>query len=402
MFFRGIFVKIITLILSVLVFLILIYFIAPEKFEKFNQVLQSPKKDSSYDNLYKSSVLLSRIWHQGDYADLSSENTCSSFLDLSKLYGHRVFQCNPYFLNCLISESHLFKDIRFKGESFAERFRPVHFHDFPQVQTMGFLVELSDNNKTVEVILPSLCHEVGLPQKKFSLDHKSNKLWDATGREIYVDKFQVSKGDILYSQALLEGVRLPEEMPSDFFEVMANLNRLEMNEYCHSLGKEVLTSHVLDAMSFYYVKIEQEDFERLILPPFPWSKRVDSGFLYEAQGPNEYLPSLDNCTLVYTRECLDDYKKYLYHPLSPTWSGIFQVLGGVPEYVNNLISPRQNIRASSFYFPATSEVHELGKRVYWDGQANEQRNFNWGFYNPKLTDDEDEFKVAFRCMREVL
>lgn len=367
-----------------------------QKTELSSQDQQSFKRDLQ---------IISNIWRNGDiWNSLSSNTECADIYDQAQYYGDHILQCNPEVLKCLSGHSlleHL--KIRVKG--------PVHYHDFPEVFDRGLRVTVSNGIKSGNLILPWSCHQMALPQRLYPINASradEREGWDSFQAEVFVDQYLVRFVDLKVWAELSLDENLKEKVNSlkeghSPYAVATGLNAGEMHSYCAFYGSEVLSSQVLDAMSFFPRDISNPRPDRFRLPPYPWSARERDSFLYdirfgergELEAP--YDMTQEECLKVFTSECLEEFSKYKHSPLSPTWSGIFQVLGGFPEYVVNPLRPRDNLRASSFYFSAKSPWHRVGQRAYWDGVGFGLRNFNWRLEYP----DEkfDSFKIGFRCMK---
>lgn len=346
------------------------------------------------DSWWREGVSVSR-YLQSDH--------CQEFTLEAERYGERILECNPEVIKCLLSKE--LPDLLFS-------WRWVHFTEFLQVETFGKKVTISSAHHTRTLLLPHTCHELTLLAGKYPLaasDGDRQNYWENHQQKIKVDKFQVNWRDFKLWKSFIaaDNPLDPRQMreSEQKYSPAYGMTRQEMRDFCQFFGKELLSSHVFDAISLFPRKLEREGRPHFNLSPIPWSHRASDGHLYQAQqwkkqhgADKRFEVDWQMCQRVFSYECLDRYAEKLYQPLSPTWSGAFQVLGGYMEAVENKISPRSNLVPSSFYFKAASSMHQLTKRIYWDGQGHKARNFNWQEYP---VNEEDHFKVAFRCMRDI-
>lgn len=392
----------------------IILYLSPLKEWSFSDLLDGHSVSSTNQEKLEREVMahvleeVSYLWRYGDTRNwLESVTSCEEFTKAADVYGQRVLQCNPDFVNCFGQSRSFRKHFQKSGVEvdLIGEIVPVHFLDYPEVQTFGYKARVLVGSTQGHIILPSLCHEVALPRRMYPLnaaEENERLAWDSMNQYLFVDKFQVTNRD-LKVWAKLSGASEVKELVAPLVEGKSpysqatGLNSSQMRNYCSFFGKQVLSSQVLDAMSFHPGNLDRVRAERFSLAPYPWSIRERDGFLYEIREGEKERPTQEDCHLVTTAECFEDWPELVSSPQSPTWSGIFQVLGGLPEYVRNPYRPRDNLRASSIYFPATSSWHRLGARAYWDGEGDQQRNFNWRFESPPEV--FDRFEVAFRCMR---
>lgn len=375
----------------------------------FRYDIDYPRKHVKINTeIEKFSKELSFIWRNGDTRGwLDNADHCQDVRASLENYGQHTLQCNPRLMSCLL-ENENFVQSFFGDRDLRFRMTPIHFTSHPEVQTSGQLLNIEflnlGNESRFSLVLPSLCHEVRVRSRRYPLDASRDdriSSWDNFGQNVFVDKYQVRVQDLKIWKELADEESLRNRIDQlvagrSEYEVVGELNSDEMHSYCQFFGKQVLSSHVLDAMSLHPVDLDQDRPERFILAPYPWSIRRDDGFLYEFSQGREEEVSSEECQRAMTLECYEKWPELQSHPLSPTWSGIFQVLGGIPEYVVNIQRPRENLRASAFYFKSKSRWHRLGTRAYWDGEGHSYRNFNWRLEQP---DERDHFPVAFRCMR---
>lgn len=337
---------------------------------------------------------LAKTWKHASVDNLemySESNRCREVLEASERFGRRVLECNPLVLKCQLAHS------KSKGDITDFHLQLVDRFDYPKVETWGVKVELFFPEKRT-LFFPSRCHEVLSPAGYYPLidpeqNHQGPSYWEfGEYHTWWVDKFQVTSRDVSildYFKSSRDEVaksKLWDQMLD--YQTLTNLDENKMAGYCHYFGKEILNSDVFNALSFLPrdpLNLYSLEFS---FSPFYWSQRRDE--------LSRMTNLKESCSYIMTRECSESFSRYLDLPSIPTWFGIYQVQGGHLEFLSNTRRPRDNIFPSSIYFPKDSVQHFLGKRVYWDGQGHDFRNFNWRGISPE---DFDEFRVAFRCMK---
>jgi hypothetical protein len=253
-----------------------------------------------------------------------------------------------------------------------------------QYPTYVYTLEDLLSKETLKVSLSDQCHELYLepkvysygeaPAKKVKLDYQ----FDLINRHIYFDQHLVTNSEvnewIKYDESATQNLKM-ELRGNNLFLPASNLTLRQMQNYCSFKGKQLMLAHVFDAATF----LTQEKNRS----PYYWTKKnkeVDFG-----------------CDLIFTEECMTE-KKWKINSTSPSWAGLYDALGGVPEVFRNPVDPESNLKASSFYFPKNSGWHRLGFRAHWDGEGNSLRNFDFKGINPNQM--ENNYQVGFRCMRE--
>lgn len=332
----------------------------------------SDKNDQEYDDFYKIhqfSLSLVELWQKGD---IDGVKNCP---EIDPLAGNSYLKCNLSFLNCFIKDKEF--DVQFKG---SKKLGP-HY---------GQVLEISKNKSVLELFLKEDCHEISLPARWYGYSTYPTTgediVWNNFNRKIVVDNRLVLNKEIIdWNKEIV-----PKAILDDFkkWHLPATyLTKNQMQQYCQSRGKQVMNALIYDAITFY--PLYRDDPKKL--PVYrvanPWTVKLNNTFLKLKKSPNA-----QECSQAYVKDCkgLFPYEDYLNNSIS--WSGLFQSLGGPMEYMRNPINPKQNVLLSSYHFSVNSDVHELGKRGYWDGAGHAPKNFEFG---EKMEDKKID--VGFRC-----
>ena len=158
----------------------------------------------------------------------------------------------------------------------------------------------------------------------------------------------------------------------------SGLTAQQMELYCDFRGKRVVDTLVYDAASFFPTDMGKPTYIDRQFPPFPWSRRRLGHQLLTAQDDQS---SFDKaiCSDILTLECSQKMKTLQSSPFQrKSWTGMRELLGGHPEYLQNPVNPRYNLRASSFYLTTASPLHRLGRRAQWNGESFEAANVTFG------------------------
>ncbi|EQC47208.1 hypothetical protein M900_0517 [Bacteriovorax sp. Seq25_V] len=327
---------------------------------------------------------LNTIWENGE---VEADGQCKQLEDVDLLY----YQCNPRYISCLIKNNILQKKI---GLNLNPEYKYIQ-------DNISRRYEFKSDEFNFTLI--DSCHEAYLPQRfyPFLVNNREHTYeWDNHSKDLFIDKFQVRVGE--YKDYLeTSNNKLPTHLENlKDQDIVFNLSKDEMKKYCAFQGKEVLSAMVFDAGAIYPEDISDNHSRLFRAPYYPWSRKNSSSELFKIQKNKNY--EIDKnlkvslCPKVYSRDCSEE--KYIhYNRENVSWMGIYEVMGGYMEYTPNIIFPGENIKLSSIYFPWTSSKHRTGMRGYWDGEG-------FGFNNIAWKGDEnlaaqDEFKIAFRCMR---
>jgi len=256
----------------------------------------------------------------------------------------------------------------------------------------------------LNILLENSCADTYLPNRTYGkgpFQSRNDWKWDNLNRAIYIDKFQVTNRDIkewMEYDLTAPNIIIPKQSTA-LSAPTSNLTVVQMQRYCAFQGKQLLQAHFFDAATFYLGRKRKSGI--LFRSQYPWTRKAKSSFLYKAQNDLEYSFNKKYCSKIYSKECLNTTFPFYNHSTnSSSWMGIYQVFGGMLEYFDNPINQKQNINASSYYFPLTSRWHQLGVRSYWDGMHHAQKNFRWTKFGPPNI-RSTQLKVGFRCMRNV-
>src|SRR5690606_25169185 len=122
-----------------------------------------------------------------------------------------------------------------------------------------------------------------------------------------------------------------------------------------------------------------------------------SDFLYRARS-GKWKVNQEDCRKAYVKECEELAPIETFADNVPTWSGIFDTIGGVAEYFENPYSEKTNLFISHANLPAASTWHELGRYAHWNGSG-----FAAGDYEFSKEEKEIDFQYpirpGFRCMK---
>jgi hypothetical protein len=371
---------------------------------------------------------LYRAWMVGDTEGLWELDKfgCTDLLGGPKNVNSSYLACNPSVIECFGREG---KMLRFKkdGGTYHMRFRQsfktasgekrfyriinrANSHG-AKVPSFGVQIDLELKEKpghSLSLVLEDICGQAFLPQNTYAygpyIPARLRKgvndwRWDNFDRYIYIDKFLVTNRDIIdwvdYGGA-------PEKIKSDIGGKMlaapaTHLTKTEMAQYCSFHGKNVMQAHIYDAATFKLQADSKGLDNELFRSSYPWSTKESEGFLAQALRDPQFKVSLEDCSKAYTLDCTELVPLQHHSKESSSWIGIYQIMGGYLEYMENTLEPEKNIKGSSFYFDTRSPWHKLGARLEWDGEGFNSNNFQ----SSSLPEINDVFEVAFRCYREV-
>ena len=377
--------------------------------------------------LMKASYELKRIWQNGDLDSLwkNQHLDCTKLLGDPALANDAYLRCNPDFIQCYFEHMNKSKQPHLtihhkniKQNVYLHRFKNHKYYQLvtksiyigKKIPPMGIMVELALQNNPknrLRIILKDVCSEVLLPPRIYAFgpmpkDHKKDWKWDNFNRSILVDKNLVSNRDIREWQDHDPTIRLGHF--STGREQLSNpattLTIVEMKKFCQFRGKELLSAHVFDAATFLPMDLSNPRPNLIIRSPWPFSRVSKEGHLYKAQKDENYEVTNSDCAFAYTADCLKYFQYKNYNDWALSFTGIAGSLGGYMEVFDNISYPDQNLKASSFYFPASSLVHRLAHRSYWDGVGFHQSNFRFDEKVDSSILKGVELEVAFRCMRQ--
>lgn len=293
------------------------------------------------------------IWEAGDIDSLDSDQRqkCTDIPFFDTDFPKSFYECNPSFLNCYLSQKKIKDSIRYLRlrRNLAQKGRIIL--DF----------EFKNRKKGFSIQIRPYCLESYLPQKVYLAGPDQNKdyIWDNYGRDYFIDQLYINHYQRRFWQTGKKKIVAGDYLP------ILDLSMEEMKKTCHSMGKFLMLSHLLDAGTFYPSRINQSGY--LFKSKFPWSKRGD-----------------------------DISQRKLRNNVS--WIGLHHGLGGYSEAVRNDFLVKANLKLSSYKRDIESLWHRLGLRGYWSGEGLKKNDFelieqysgrNLGGYTPT--------GVAFRC-----
>ena len=327
-------------------------------------------------------------------------------------------RCRASFLQCLFEKKdrekrpHLL--VRKGGREFgilANRQREDYYRIVTRENTEGVSIpsygvfmefSLVDMPEIViPVLLEDSCNDAYLPQRiyahgPFFGPAKKDWRWDNFSQHVYLDKHPVDflriaewKKYNKSQQEITKDIVIPNE-PKKLSLPASGLSKRQMENYCAFRGGQLLQTHYYDAATFYPGDFSDQKPLKNIRGPYPWTNKSKAFYTGESSF----------CHKVLTKECLQKTSYEEYQKKSTSWIGIFEILGGYLEAIENRIEPTKNLKASSFLFSADSPWHMLGKRAYWNGKGFSHQDFKWEQKDVLNTPSSPEnFQVSFRCMR---
>ena len=327
---------------------------------------------------------LSHAWVSGRHA--RSKASLCPHLFFKWPLSPEVLKCNPLFLKCLFENRPLESPVGKISIHFKQKDLPYKIVSKSQLSKVapGYALEValeSSGGKRI-IWLEDTCSSVYLLPRPYLLE--SNLIWDNQNTHWFIDRHQVTNREVLeWIQQTGKKIKMNFGL-EDHYRSSINLRPSQMREYCHFRGKQMVSAPLIDAASMAIEDLK-DPFSSLPLGHLkPW--RV---FPKDQRSRCLKIPAL---------ECQDKLTALEEFVSAPAWSGIFQVLGGWPERVENPRYPRYNLNISSYYFPFSSNAHNLTKRIYWDGEDHHYTRFSWGTLS--LPDHVEKIGVAFRCVRQ--
>lgn len=372
---------------------------------------KAPRPDSP-EKLFAQVILaaqpaISKLWEEGDRLIKKEGLACDNEILFDKKIGRSYYQCQPHFWQCYWSGG-VKKDPSLKIDLFGQTFHvraKASFNAIAQYSPharyyeilkgpyqgmnfhYGMLVELSLDevpDMTWPMILTDTCRDTYLPQRIYGYGKIETKkkgqdfTWDNFGREIFIDKFYVTNQQVNIWRVLQKE---PAKIVTDrsAWPKPALLNLTDQKAYCSFWGKKLMEAKLFDAATMTPTDQKDPLPEKVHRPDTPWQRDISKTFLGMARINDDYQLTPLDCQLAQVQGCTEKH----FTTDSVTWMGMNYALGFYPESLLNTIEPEKNLKVSSRFQPALSEVHELGRREYWKGI------------------NETDLPVAFRCYEEV-
>ena len=342
------------------------------------------KEDISWQMIHRIDRL-HKDWKEG------KENwMCGEFFDPDIRYEKIYLQCNTNLLKCKLQK-----------ESFLQFKKIV---GVPQSYRSGIVFTYKKNGLKKDFIFYDICTSLELPQRMYGFGEfnpKNDFKWDNKNRRIFFDRRLVTRHDILNWPGPVDNKRR-EELKARYSErellhyPAHGLSLEEMKSFCRFHGKKLMEAPVWDAAAFMPSEIDNPESKSVIRTPYFWMKGTTGSFL-ESREEERPLTSED-CTKAYVKECheIAPFNENIYG--LPSWSGMFQILGGSMEVLDNIFRPRRNLIISSRELSRNSPWHRIGRRGYWDGKGWDINNMSFGRW-PRNNRLDVPLKIAFRCMK---
>ncbi len=359
--------------------------------------------------LLESELLkLKKIWQS---PNLELRKQCRKTLSLAHDVPSEFFNCNPLLIECLATLKVSPLQLSFHKFSDHSFYKRVHngSEDLLVDNGVKLIVSLPENSQLeVTAYLDNTCQETYLPQRTYSYAdiYSKDYLWDNENRHIFIDKFLVNNFQV-YEWALLteaKDLALTLAEKKEWHFVNTTLNRAQQESFCNYWGKQLLSAHVLDAGSFIPGSEASQFHTHVFKSRYHWTRKDRETFLYKANRKQTVEIKAEDCYHAYTADCQKFYSLENAKAESSSWIGIYQVLGGHLESLNNPFDSFLNLKASSQYFSAAADWHQLGKRAHWEGEANDPKSFSWktdrDAEKELLPHSQEFYPIAFRCMRE--
>ena len=397
------------------------YLVYKNQYLPFLKEKEILERFSQVQVLEKGLSVLETWWKDGPPNVKKWRGLCPHTLGTAENVDLSYYKCNPAAIECAIDNA--FYPVIETGGRFYKmtlnkiyktesgqlrRYHPISKStvSLSQIPYEGVIVEISlkdEPGEKIQVTLADTCNNTFLPKRTYVLGsmgkRKKDWLWDNFDRNYYIDKFLVTNREILDWIEFNNGPRsLYQKLKNKVLAAPATmLTKKQMEDYCMTYGKGVLPAHLYDAATFHPEKYEDKNKNYIYRSRYPEGGRNSKHFLEKIKKGKLDKPNSDQCRKAYGLECFQITQFEHHSRASTTWSGLYQVMGGYPEYLENYIDPKRNLKASSFYLPMVSQFHQLGKRSYWDGEGGGFQNFEAGLYPPI----DKNYEVAFRCYREV-
>ncbi len=328
---------------------------------------------------------LYKDWKEGEEGWM-----CREFFDPNIQYEKVYLQCNTNLLKCKLQNKEFLHFDRIVG--------------VPERNRSGIVFTYKNNGLTKEFIFYDTCKSIGLPQRVYGLGEfnaKNELKWDNKNKKILFDRTLVTRQDILNWPSTFDNQRR-EELERKYSDrglhhyPASDLSLEEMKSFCRFHGKKLMEAHVWDAASFIPSDIDNPETKSVVRTPYFWMKGKNGSFLESSE--EERPLTSEDCTKAYVKECheISSFDENIYG--LPSWSGMFQILGGYMEVLDNPFRPRRNLVISNHELSRNSPWHRIGRRGYWDGKGWDINNMSFGRW--KREDDiETPLKIAFRCMK---
>jgi hypothetical protein len=356
----------------------------------------------SGQKLIENAEILRTLWLEGDYNNqlLDKKINCQKY---TGIINPQQLKCNMQIIECFLKKLEAFKNLTYSRDQLLAAGR------FKIIPKNSFLMTLKLENHQITLSFDQSCREIYLPQRIFTMEDSNEKKyswWDNFNRNLFLDKYLVSEFDVvqwLNSDRKFSGRKeLIKKYSNKSFKPAFGLRADEMARFCQFHGKQLLTSKLFNSAAMHPGDFNNTKPKYPIRSPWPWSRKMKVGPVYDVrvnQNNKEIEVTKAMCQQVYSKECNSKYPELANQLGTPSWIGLFQILGHDMEYLENHSFFKKNLKASSFYFSMDSVWNEIGKRAYWDGTYYGSRSFNFRLNDPKVL--IQQLNVGFRCYREL-
>ncbi len=361
--------------------------------------------------------LLEKRWLLGDVeGNFANGNfTCPSEIGDFKSIDADYLRCNPNYLQCFFESQTGIKP------SFEVTLEKNHYHvtakplynspkRYNKASRFYKLVKHTNENlveltltiteipgSELKVYLKPECNQSYLPQRKYL--YGMSELWNNFGSHIFIDTHLVTFRDLTdwidYGGG---GGETDADIPNDSTGLASFAYGVKpdaMKKYCAFRGKQLLTSYLFDAATFYPQELNNPTPTEIRNFPYPFSLKTQDVFLSKIQRDPKLNVSEQDCKSIYIQDCLTITPYKAFFPYATSWIDLHESMGGPFEYLYNPIEKNLSIKASSFYFNKISPFHYLGLRLKWDENGFSSYNFE-GLIDH---DGQTKYKVGFRCFQ---
>lgn len=343
-----------------------------------------------------------QIWWKNGLPKVFWEETkefCSSEFPLDLTLNST--RCSPHFFNCFLrwqnkAKSSVIKSHRKMNVEVMPWKKNKYLKYVVRSVTSGELIpdyayslKISKNKRPIlTVLLLDTCRDSYLPKRNYGRGQYAGLndwTWNNLDKNIYIDKYPVSfyeikqwiESDVNHSSEFFTGIVIPKEK-SGLWETATGLTGIQMESYCRSIGRELLSSDVFDAASFHSTLKEEDSFSI--------KKSVKRTHLLDFTSDD--LNS--RCKKIYTKECLKTQVLHRFSLMAPSWMGIYHAYGSyieaMKDYSFDLNTP-YSLKMSSYFFEKESKYHQLGVRSPWSGE------------DPAVENGDIKYAITFRCMK---
>lgn len=366
------------------------------EYGKSDKIIQ---EKNALERLIKNSSEIQRIWWEGEESREWGlfKTQCLKKWGITKDFDESLLRCNPMLIECIneFDKNKKFQLTEVDGKNSIYKYLTLENTTHLKISNPGYFFKLKDglSNQVLDILLEDNCHEVYLDQRIYAYGQMPKKTegddfhFDNFNMNLYLDRSLVTNFDI--NQWIMFGntkltAGLTMKVGNELFLPATHLLYSQMENYCAFKAKQIMMAHYFDAATFTPDDIDNKTPTNYDRSNFYWTK-------------NKNVKNI-SCDLLYGKECLSQ-EEYRINKYSPSWAGLNDSMGGVLEAFYNPIEPELNLKISSFYLPLNSKFQRLGERVHWDGEGFGINHFN--FFKADIDKNQQEYQVAFRCMRQV-